>query len=111
MNTLTLSASRTRNRVVILHAFTLRQQSPSLSSRIGKALSAAWATSRRACTAERIIVTATAICACTAFFAALHAIADDSVTARIALAASSAIGLSLAIIGAFNSAAKKGGEL
>ncbi len=106
-----MSASRTRNRVVILHALTLRPQSPVvLSDRILKTIYAAWSAALRACTPSRLITCICVLCAISAIFAGMHTAATGSDNSRIILAVITLIGLPLSIIGAFISSAGKGGE-
>lgn len=105
-----MSASRTRNRVVILHALTLHPQSPVLSNRIIKTINAAWSASLRACTPSRLVTGICVLCAISAIFAGMHTAATGSDNSRILLAVITLIGLPLSIIGAFISSAGKGGE-
>lgn len=111
MNALTLSASRRRNQVVILTGVSpTAKSSTSLYVGFSRTLSRAWLWAKAMCTPTRLITMACVICALTAFFAGLSTTVSHSSTSRLLLAASSIIGLPLAITGAFLTAnTKKGG--
>ncbi len=86
--------------IVILNALSLRQ-SLTLGSRLSRTLSMAWQWLKCRCTPGRLITSACAICAVTAFFAGLESAVTRSEEAHLLLAISTAVGLPLAIIGAF----------
>lgn len=91
---------RSNSPVVILNALSLRQ-SLTLGSRLSRTLSMAWQWLKCRCTPGRLISSACAICAITAFFAGLESAVTRSEEAHLLLAISTAVGLPLAIIGAF----------